>query len=352
MYFPKRLIMTLSIASTFFFSAAARNFRARPDTTEMTLDRAELLIPREDLKPKKSMVPTGAKPYDTLETSDPRVILVLMDDHTWRYEKNGDLIKNEDYFSTHWDNENSDPYRAELSSLPERITLWLVDTTSQYCCPYQTKVYSKFGYRRGRRHQGVDLPLKTGTPVRATFDGKVRVARYSRGYGNLVIIRHENGLETSYGHLSKIGVEPGQWVHAGDEIGLGGSTGRSTGPHLHFETRYMGYAFDPEWLIDFEAGELRYSAFTLRRKYLSPSSNYVPQSEDEEEEILLAEAEDRAAAEKKAAEEAAKRYHTIKQGDTLGALARKYGTTVRQICAWNGIKETTILSLGRKLRVK
>ena len=92
--------------------------------------------------------------------------------------------------------------------------------------------------------------------------------------------------------------------------------------------------------------------FTLKKKYLNANSKYIPESEDEEEEILLAEEADREAAAKKAAAEAAKQYHTIKSGDTLGALAMKYHTTVRQICAWNGIKETTILRLGKKLRVR
>ena len=105
-------------------------------------------------------------------------------------------------------------------------------------CPYVGKVYSKFGYRRGRRHQGTDIPLKSGTPVAAAFDGRVRMSSYVSGYGNLVILRHENGLETFYGHLSKRQVSVGDWVRAGDIVGLGGSTGRSSGPHLHFETRY------------------------------------------------------------------------------------------------------------------
>ena len=140
-------------------------------------------------------------------------------------------------------------------------------------------------------------------------------------------------------------------MSAGSQIGLGGSTGRSTGPHLHFETRYKGYAFDPQWLIDFETGVLRHGVFTLKKKYLSANSRYVPESEDVEEEILLADDEDRAEAQRKAAEEAAKKYHTIRSGDTLGAIARRYGTTVNQICKWNNITPKTTLKIGRKLRV-
>ena len=123
------------------------------------------------------------------------------------------------------------PYHDE-KPLPDRFSLWIVDTLDSYCCPNKTRVYSKFGYRHGRRHQGVDLPYPTGTPVYAAFDGKVRVSDYVGGYGNLIIIRHANGLETFYGHMSRRDKEPGDWVNAGDVIGLGGSTGRSSGPHL------------------------------------------------------------------------------------------------------------------------
>ena len=104
MTIPKRLILMLSTASFLSLAAEAKPFRAEPDSIPMTLDRAELLIPREDLKPKKSFVPTGARPYDTLETSDPRIILVLYDDQTWKYEKNGDIVMNDEYFNSNWDN--------------------------------------------------------------------------------------------------------------------------------------------------------------------------------------------------------------------------------------------------------
>ena len=317
----------------------------------LTMAQARILVPRPNLLPVKSMIPTDAAAIDTLDTANPLVKLVLFNDNTWKYVKDGDKLKKEDYFTTHWNTNAMDPYQVSFNNLPDKVTLWLVDNATDFCCPYQVKVFSKFGVRHGRRHQGADLPLNTGAPIRAAFAGKVRISEYSRGYGNLVVIRHENGLETAYGHLSKREVGVGDWVDAGDIIGLGGSTGRASGPHLHFETRYQGYAFDPEWLIDFETGTLRSGVFTLKKQYLSEHSNYVPQSEDEEEEILLAEEEDRAAAAKKAAEEAAMQYHTVKSGDTLGALAVRYHTTVKQLCAWNNIKQTSVLRIGQRLRV-
>lgn len=330
---------------------AQTNENAPDNRPKLTLEQAELIIPRPQLKPVKSLVPGQANAIDTLDTQDPLIKLILYADNTWRYVKDGDRMMNDEWFKKNWNDSAMDPFGVEYSTLPERVTLWLVDENSDFCCPYQTRVFSKFGIRKGRRHQGCDLPLTKGDPVFAAFDGKVRISNYTSGYGNLVVIRHANGLETAYGHLSERKVKVGDWVTAGDIIGLGGSTGRSTGPHLHFETRYQGYAFDPEWICDFEKGTLRSGVFTLKKKYLNAASTYVPESEEEEEAILLAEEEERAAAQKKAAEKAAIQYHTIKRGDTLGALAAKYHTTVRQLCAWNGIKETTLLQLGKKLRV-
>ena len=322
------------------------------DTT-MTMKRAKLLVPRPALEPVKSLIPGQQAPaVDTLETSDPRVLMVLRSDNTWQYVKNADSLATEAVFQEAWSTSVVNPYQVKYDDLPLRITLWLVDSASQYTCPYQTKVFSKFGMRRGRQHQGVDLPYPKGTPVRAAFDGRVRYAARASGYGNLVVIRHANGLETFYGHLSELGVQAGDWVHNGDVIGLGGSTGRASGPHLHFETRYKGYAFDPQWIIDFESGDLRQGAYVLRRRLLNPSATYVPKTEDEEEEIYLTEEQERAEEERLAKERAAARYHTIRSGDTLSGIALKYGTSVSAICKLNNITPTTTLRIGRSIRVK
>ena len=319
----------------------------------MTMKRAKELVPRPALDPVPSLDPSAkALSVDTLDTSDPRIKMVLRSDNTWEYVKDPSKSLEEDILNEAWSHTSIPAYNVPYADLPYRATLWLVDTASQFCVPYQTKVFSKFGYRRGRQHQGVDLPYPTGTPVHAAFDGRVRFASRCSGYGNLIIIRHLNGLETFYGHLSQINVELDQWVSAGDVIGLGGSTGRSTGPHLHFETRYKGYAFDPQWLMDFETGTLKHGVFVLRRSYMTPGSTYVPESEDEEEQIYLTEEEERAEEERIARELAAAKYHKIKSGDTLGGLAVKYHTTVKAICNLNGITTKTILRPGKTLRVK
>ena len=298
---------------------------------------------------------------DTLDTGNPAVKVVLYDNGTYRFVKDAALVAADSVFTQFWDTHTVNPYREDPEPIPDRFSIWIVDTLDSYVCPNQTAIRSQFGYRHGRRHQGVDLPYPTGTPVPAAFDGKVRISEYVGGYGNLVVIRHANGLETFYGHLSQRNVASGDWVNAGDIIGLGGSTGRSTGPHLHFETRYKGAAFDPCWLIDFETGDLRHRLLKIRSWYFNPNQRYV-QNVDDEDEIFRTDEEDRIAAEEQAKKEAAARaaaeaaamqYYTIRSGDTLSGIAKKYHTTVKQICRLNpGLTENTTLRVGRRIRVR
>ena len=331
--------------------------------TLMTRSRAEVLVPRPALQPVKSIDPSSAVPVDTLDTGNPAVKILLFEDYTWKYYKDPSLSLQSDVFTEHWDETRPNPYGISPSDIEEDVSIWVVDSLNEYHCPYQTKVYSPFGYRHGRGHMGVDLPLKTGTPVYAAFPGKVRMSKYYRGYGNLVVVRHENGLETFYGHLSKRIAEVGDWVSAGQVIGLGGSTGRSTGAHLHFETRYCGFAFDPQWLIDFESGTLRHRLFILRKRYLNAASKYIPESDDEDylimredsvtysaraAEIAAKEAEEA----RKAAELAKAQYYKIRSGDTLSRIAARYHTTVKSLCALNGITTRTTLRVGRSIRVR
>ena len=354
-YLGAGIVLWILAASPLFAQNSA-------DTSQLPKGQAELLIPRPQFNPRQSMEGVGA--IDTLDTSSPGVKIILYADNTWGYYRDPSIILTKELFKKNWSDASPNPYGVSLSQLPDKITIWTVDSLSAFKCPNQTKVYSPFGVRHRRRHQGVDLPLKTGDPVYAAFSGKVRISRYMRGYGNLVVLRHENGLETFYGHLSRREVEVDDWVEAGQVIGLGGSTGRSTGPHLHFETRFDGFAFDPQWMIDFEKGELRSRLFVLKRKYLSEHSRYVPESDEEEDEIAEGDRLDyeRAAeqakadsirAAKAAAERAAARYYTIRKGDTLSTIARKNGTTISKICRLNqGLTPRTTLKIGRKIRVK
>lgn len=184
-----------------------------------------------------------------------------------------------------------------------------------------------------------------GDPVYATFCGRVRISQYNKGgYGNLVIIRHDNGLETYYGHLSERLVEPDQWVEAGQIIGLGGSTAVRRVPISISKPVTTGQSFDPERLIDFKNGTLSRETFLLKKSFFSIYSNAGQDFEDE----IANEEQDK----KEAAEKAAMKYYKIRSGDTLGGIARRYGTTVTNLCRLNGIKSTTVLRIGRSLRVR
>lgn len=311
-------------------SIAALQLRLRPTKIESIFDTNGLTV------------------IDTLTTDNDAVQVILYSDNSWKYIRNREIAKDSTIFEKYWDTTTLFPYReVDMSGMPKSVVIDLVDSLTSYHCPYQGSVHprGKYGPRRRRQHQGVDLPLKMGDPVYATFCGRVRISQYNKGgYGNLVIIRHDNGLETYYGHLSERMVEPGQWVEAGQIIGLGGSTGRSTGPHLHFETRYYGQSFDPERLIDFKNGTLSRETFLLKKSFFSIYSNAGQDFDDE----IANEEQDK----QEAAEKAAMKYHKIRSGDTLGAIARRHGTTVANICRLNGIKSTTILRIGRSLRVR
>ena len=325
---------------------------AVPTVEDMTVKPAAEEPAVKDIPSRVNFTRGSGAPIDTLDVGDEIVKIVLCDDNSWYFIRDLDKLAADEVFTDHWNENTVNAYAdLSLSDLPTHNTIILADSLSKWTCPYCTKVFSKFGYRHRRRHQGIDLPYPTGTPVKAAFDGRVRASMYSRGYGNLVIIRHPNGLETFYGHLSRRDVEVGQWVHSGDVIGLGGSTGRSSGPHLHFETRWKGFAFDPQWLADYESGKLHSNVFVLRRSYLDPSSHYVPESLDEEEDVFGGDEKIREEEERIAAERAAMKYHTVRSGETLSGIAAKNGKSLSQIQKLNPGINPNRLSIGQKIRV-
>ncbi len=224
------------------------------------------------------------------------------------------------------------------------------DNSTGFVFPIEGTFLSPFGKRGRRVHSGVDIKLEAGDPVSAAFDGVVRMARYYSGYGNCVVIRHYNGLETLYGHLSKIKVKANQQVKAGDIIGLGGHTGRATCNHLHFETRFQGKAFNPKQLINFDSYSLVSDTFTVTRSTYGLSRDYLPETSTID--LVADNSTGQTKASKTTKSTKSKKYHTIKSGDTLYSLSRKYGTSVKQICSINGIKSGKTLQLGTKLRVK
>ena len=167
----------------------------------------------------------GIIPLDTLQTINEAVKIVIYNDNSWKYVRDREFVKDSSIYTKYWDTSTLFPYKEyPLSEMPASLAIDLVDSLKCYHYPYKGSIRSKYGIRYRRRHQGVDIPVKTGDPIYATFDGRVRISEYNRGgYGNLIIVRHDNGLETYYGHLSERLVQSGEWVEAGQIIGLGGS---------------------------------------------------------------------------------------------------------------------------------
>lgn len=334
---------------------ASTDTLAVKDTTPVkTIDLTGTVIVNADYanQPVASINKSDVSAVDTLDTADEFVKILLYGDRTWRYIKVGGDKQKPEVFNTHWETTSVNPYQKPVEKLPDAWSIWLVDSLSQFHCPYKGSIWpgGKYGPRKNRRHQGVDLPLTVGTPIYATFPGKVRVSRYSEsGYGHYVVIRHENGLETFYAHLSEKNVAVGDWVNAGQVIGLGGSTGRSTGPHLHYEVRYQGFSFDPEWIIDFKKGTLRQRLFVLKKKYFGVNHADPQNFEDEVPEEKKNEAAKPATTPTSSSGAV---YHVIVSGDTLYALAVRNNTSVASICRLNNITENTVLQLGQKLRIK
>ena len=223
-----------------------------------------------------------------------------------------------------WNNQYVHAYGNAI--IPETYT---IDLTGFHMPTPSTKITSPFGPRWRRMHNGLDLKVNIGDTIVAAFDGKVRIVKYERrGYGKYVVIRHDNGLETVYGHLSKQLVEENQLVKAGEVIGLGGNTGRSTGSHLHFETRFLGIAINPVYMFDFPKQDIVADTYTFRKtKGVKRAGSHDTQVAD-----------------------GAIRYHKVKSGDTLSRIAKLRGVSVSTLCKLNRIKPTTTLRIGQVLR--
>jgi len=217
-----------------------------------------------------------------------------------------------------WDNLTVNPYKLKVVDMPDTARI----DFSNYCHPNRNVVTSDFGFRRGWQfHYGIDTRLKTGDSICSSFDGMVRIVQRGRAYGNYVVIRHFNGLETVYGHLSKPLVKVNQVVRAGEIIGLGGSTGRSSGPHLHYEIRYLGQPIPPRDLIDFENYTAIYRLLDLNAHHFA----YVKELEQ-------------------------MRYYTVRKGDTLSGISKKVGISIDRLCQLNNIRRNTILRIGQRIR--
>lgn len=243
-----------------------------------------------------------------------------------------------------WHNNYVSRYNVEM---PKEYKIDL----RHFCMPTPSRlITSNYGYRRtfGRMHKGLDIKVYIGDTIRAAFSGKVRIVAYERGgYGKYIVIRHPNGLETIYGHLSKQIVKEDQVVQAGEPIGLGGNTGRSTGSHLHFETRFLGQAINPAEMFDFVEQDVTgdYYLFRANGKGIVLNGNErVPAD--------LASIDTKVTPEKKkpAKKENAIRIHKVKSGESLYTIAKKLGTTIEKLCKMNGLSRRATLRPGQILR--
>lgn len=224
-----------------------------------------------------------------------------------------------------WDTRDIHGYDFDLSKMGEKdsIALELRHEECDYHHPFRGRITSQFGERGARHHYGIDIKLYKGDPVKVAFEGVVRISQYSSSYGNVVVVRHNSGLETLYAHLSARKCKPGDHVESGKVIGLGGNTGRSTGSHLHFEVRYKGEPIDPNTLIDWESGALLYDHYDLTAK----DFQYLKEARS-------------------------KKYHKIRSGDTLSGIASRYGASINTICRLNGMSRSSTIYAGRSIRVR
>ena len=246
------------------------------------------------------------------------------------------------FMTEHWDNTTFNPYKGYRQTYPFGI----VFTDSTYTSPIARKkvVTSRYGWRNRRAHKGIDIDLITGDDVMAIFDGKVRAVKTFPGLGKTVVVRHYNGLETVYAHLSKQVVKVNDTITKGTVIGKGGNTGNSRGSHLHLIVSYKGVYINPEYLFEFtEENSIRNQELWVTRRWVTP---YLHSSK-RQSSIVVSTSYDEAILN----EEVQKKIYVVKKGDTLSRIANKHQTSITAICKENSIKKTSTLRIGQQLVV-
>lgn len=242
-----------------------------------------------------------------------------------------ELYPGQNTYGDNWNIHHPFNYPENLTDKDSLIHIQLCQqSTEHFCHPisqqtikkYGGKIESPFGWRDGKKHNGVDVPLDRWDTVYNVFPGKVRMARNYAGYGKVVIVRHYNGLETLYAHLQQIKVKSGQEINNGTVVGLGGSTGNSTGSHLHFEVRYKGIALNPSNLIDFNAKKLLSDTLIIKRDKNTLIG--VPYGI---------------------------KFHSVERGDYPLKIAQRYGISIQELCSMNNLGTRTRLRIGQQLRV-
>lgn len=303
---------------------------AQAESNKDDAARVELKYKQRHSKPSNDLYADGIKIKRDLslikEAQEERII-------------DADEIPSDELYGGIWNNKYVNTY-GSLENIP---TTYSVDL-SNFSMPTMGYTTSKYGPRGRRMHHGIDLKVQIGDTIYAAFDGKVRVCEYERrGYGNYVVVRHPNGLETVYGHLSKFLVSDNDIVRSGDPIALGGNTGRSTGSHLHFEMRFLGKSINPIDVIDFENKVCHKDRYVV-----------VPSTLGTPGQRLRAAANISSRSSAKSTNKYATgtvSYYRIKKGDTLGKIARDHGISISKLCSINSISTRETLRIGKSLRV-
>jgi murein DD-endopeptidase MepM/ murein hydrolase activator NlpD len=295
-------ITLITIACILVFSVSASSFS---DKDTVTVKRANIFsVKTKVIKPKGPLMVTSLFAFvDSVNSTIPDTM---------------------PFFD--WITDDIHQKKFNFGNIQDTMVIILNDSTDHYTPPVVGRITSEFGKRRWRYHYGTDIDLNTGDEVRSAFNGRVRISRYSKTYGNVVVVRHSNGLETLYAHLSKRKVKVDSVLTSGTVIGLGGNTGRSYGSHLHFEVRYFDEALDPRDLISFEGSCTHSDTLAISQ------CNFMYR-----EELKLM---------------SAIKWHRVRSGNTLGHIARKYGSSISSLCRLNGISRNSILRIGQRLRVR
>jgi LysM repeat protein len=244
--------------------------------------------------------------------------------------------------SDHWTTKSFNPFKDVELTYPFKITF----EDSTFASPVKRRkvVTSRYGWRWGRPHRGIDIDLYTGDKVMAMFDGKVRYARYVLGLGQVVVIRHDNGLETIYSHLYKQLVKPNQVVKKGQVIARGGNTGRSTGSHLHLVVSYKGVFLNPEYFFEFnQENKVRAKEFWVTKKWATPILHNSRRKSNIEVCKTLAQAQE--------SEKNQQSVYVVKRGDTLSKISNRYNVSITSLCKTNAIRRNSVLRVGQKLIV-
>lgn len=245
-----------------------------------------------------------------------------------------------DIKATHWDQTIYNPFKGEKLQYPFKLNF----TDSSYAQPIlkDMVITSRYGWRRGRAHKGIDIDLITGDAVTSILDGVVRMVSYNGGLGRSVVVRHFNGLESTYAHLSRYNVKVNDTVKRGHILGKGGNSGNSRGSHLHLILSYRGVAINPEYVLDFnDSNSIRSSELWVTKRW---TSAYLHNSRRASKLELLATKEEAIASLEKQ-----ETLYVVKRGDTLSRISKRNNISIKAICNANNIRTTSVLKIGQKL---